>query len=91
MVPVYVDDVFMAGNLEILKVIKETIKEKFNISGSGYVKEFLGVYYDQGYDAKSTYAKMTTEKDVKKLVEGYKNYMGSDSRVQKHPVAQAQL
>ena len=36
---------------------------------------------------KSTYAKMTMEKDVKKLVEGNENYTGSDLRVQKTPGA----
>ena len=36
---------------------------------------------------KSMYAKMTMEKDVKKLVEGNKNYTGSDLRVQKTPGA----
>ena len=30
---------------------------------------------------------MTSEKDAKKLVEGYKNYTGSDLRVQKNPGA----
>ena len=34
---------------------------------------------------KGTYAKMTMEKDAKKLVEIYENYMGSDLRVQKTP------
>ena len=32
------------------------------------------------------YAKMTMEKDVKNLVEGYKKYTGTDLRVQKTPV-----
>ena len=39
-----VDNVFMAGKPETLKDIKENIKEKFNISESGKVKEFFGVY-----------------------------------------------
>ena len=33
------------------------------------------------------YAKMAMEKDVKKLVEGYKKYTGSDLRVKKTPGA----
>ena len=45
---VHVDDVFMAGGPEILKFIKENIKEKFNISESGKVKNFLRVYYEWG-------------------------------------------
>ena len=89
MISVHVDDVFMAGNLEILKFIREHIRNKFNISGSGYVNNFLEDYYERSYGAKGTYAKITIEKDVKKLVEGYRNYMGSDSRVQKPPVARA--
>ena len=32
---------------------------------------------------KGTYAKMTMEKDVKKLVEGYEKYTGSDLKVKK--------
>ena len=43
--PVHVNNVFMAGKPETLKGIKEKIKEKFNISDSGEVKTFLGVYY----------------------------------------------
>ena len=50
----------MAGKPEMLKVIKEKIKENFNI--------FLGVYYKRGHDTRGTYANMTMEKDVKKLV-----------------------
>ena len=61
---VHVYDIFMAGNPETLKIIKENIKEKFNISESRKVKKFLGVYYKCGHDAKGTYAKMTIEKDV---------------------------
>ena len=44
-ISVHVDYVFMAGKPETLKVIKERIKEKFNISKSRKVKKFLGVYY----------------------------------------------
>ena len=43
------------------------------------------MYYEWGRDAKGTYAKMTMEKDVKKFVEGYENYTGSDVKVQKNP------
>ena len=56
---VHVDDIFMAGNPETLKVIKENIKEKINISDSRKVKKFLGVYYEWGHDEKGTYAKTT--------------------------------
>ena len=75
----------MDGKPETLKPIKEKIKEKFNISESGKVNKFLGVYYEWGHDAKVTYAIMTMEKDVKNIVEGYKKYTGSDLRVQKTP------
>ena len=34
------------------------------------MKKFLGMHYEWGRDTKGSYAKMTTEKDVKKLVEG---------------------
>ena len=37
------------------------------------MKKFLGVYYEWGRDAKGLQAKMTMEKDVKKLVKGCKN------------------
>ena len=51
------------------------------------MKKFLRVYYEWVHYAKDTYAKTTIEKDVKKLVEGYKMYMGSDLRIQKTPGA----
>ena len=66
----HMDDVFVAGKAETLKVITEKIKEKFNISESVKVKNFLGVYYEWGHDAKGKYAKNTMEKDVKNIVEG---------------------
>ena len=65
---VHLEDTFLAARTEILKLIKENINEKFNISESGEVKNFLGVYYKWVYDAKVTYVKMAMEKDVKKLV-----------------------
>ena len=65
---VHEDGVFMSGKPETLKVNSEKIKEKFNISESGKVKNFLGVYYEWGHDEKGTYAKMTMEKDANKLV-----------------------
>ena len=49
------------------------------------MNKFLGVNYEWGHDAKGTYAKITMEKDMKKLVEGYEKYTGSDLRVQKNP------
>ena len=52
MISVHVNSVFMAGKSETLKAIKEKIKEKFNISEYGKVKNFLGVYYEWGHDAK---------------------------------------
>ena len=84
---VHVNDVFMAGKPETLKRSKEKIKEKFNISESGKVNKLLGFYSDWVDDAKGMYAKMTTEKDVKTIVEGCENYRGSYLRVQKNPKA----
>ena len=49
------------------------------------MKNLLGVYCEWGRDAKDTYAKMTMDKDVKNLVEGYENYIGGDVKVQKNP------
>ena len=43
MISVNVDDVFMAGKLEMLKVIKEKMKEKFNISESRKVRKVYQV------------------------------------------------
>ena len=82
---VHVDDVIMASKPETLKVIKENIKDKFNISESRKVKKFLRFYYKWGYDEKGTYAKINMDKDAKKLVEGYEKYSGSDLRIQKTP------
>ena len=45
------------------------------------MNKFLGVYYEWGSDAKSTYVKMTMRKDVNKLVEGYEKYTGSEVKV----------
>ena len=73
--------------METLNNIKENIKEKFNISESGKVNNFLGFYYELGHYAKVTYAKMTINKYLKKLVDGYENYTGSDLKVQKSPGA----
>ena len=87
MISVHVDDVFMDGKPEILKNIKENIKEKFNISESEKGGMFLGVYYKLGHNVKGTYAKMTIDKDVKKLVEIYNKYTGSKLMVQKTPGA----
>ena len=66
---VHVDDVFMDGKTETLKNTKEKIKENFNIQEYWKVKKFIGVYYEWGRDAKGTHAKMTTEKDINKLLE----------------------
>ena len=40
--PVHMDDLFMAGNPDTLNNIKANIKEKFNISETGKVKNFIG-------------------------------------------------
>ena len=45
MMPVNVNDVFMAGNPETLKHTKENIKKQFYIQESREAKKFLGVYY----------------------------------------------
>ena len=51
---VHVDGVFMAGNTETLKVIKEKIRENFNISDSVKVNTFLRVYYKRVHNVKGT-------------------------------------
>ena len=81
--PFHMYNVFMAGNPETLKNTKEKIKKIFNIQNSGKVKKFLGVYYKSSHDSKGTYAKMTMDKDAKKLVESYQKYTESDVKVQK--------
>ena len=82
---VHVDGVFMAGQPQILKDIKENIKENFNIAKYGKVNKYIGVYYEWGPDTKVTYVKMTMHKDVKRLVEGYDKYTRSDVKVHKNP------
>ena len=47
------------------------------------MRKFLGVYYEWGRDTKVTYAKMTTNKDVNKLVEGHDKYTRSGVKVHK--------
>ena len=66
----HVDNLFMAGHMETLNNIKENIKEKFNISESVKVNNFLGFYYEWGHYAKGEYVKTTMNKYAKKLVEG---------------------
>ena len=61
MMSVHVEDIFMAGNPETLKNIRENIKEKFNISESGKAKKLLGFYYEWGLDTKVTYEKNNHE------------------------------
>ena len=65
---VHVEDVFMSGKQQILNIIKEKIKEKFNISESGNVKNFPGFYYEWGRDAKGTCVKLTMDKGVNNIV-----------------------
>ena len=82
---VHVDDAFTEGKPQTLEKIKENIKPNFNIQDSGKVKKFIRVYYEWGRDAKALYEKMTMEKDVKKLVEGYEKNNEGDVKVQKIP------
>ena len=63
------------------------IKLKFNIQEYGKAKKYLGVYYEWGHDAKGLYDKMTMDKDIKKLVDIYEKFIGSDIKVQKTPGA----
>ena len=63
------------------------IKLKFNIQEYGKAKKYLGVYYEWGHDAKGLYDKMTMDKDIKKLVDRYEKFIGSDIKVQKTPGA----
>ena len=78
---VHVDKVFMAGKPETLKGTKENIKEKFNISESGRVNNFIGVYCKWVHYAKGTYVKTTTEKDVNNILEGKEKYTDSDLNI----------
>ena len=71
MIPVHVNNVIISGNPETLKNSQGKIKLKLNIQESEKAKKFLGAYYELGRDEKWMYAKMTMDKDVKKLVEGY--------------------
>ena len=83
----HVDGVFMTNKPERLENISENIKEKFNISDSGKVKKFLGVYYEFGHDAKRYIFENDHEKYAKKIVESHEKYTGSDFKVQKTPGA----
>ena len=80
---VHVENVFMAARSETLEKNKYMIKLKFNIQYSGIVKRFLGLYYEWGHDAKGMYAKITVEKYIKILVDGYKKLTGGDVKDQK--------
>ena len=85
MISFHLDDVFFDGKPETLNNVKENMEEKFNISESRKVNNFIGVYYEWVRDVKGTYAKITMDTDVKKLVEFYEKYTGSDIKVQKNP------
>ena len=63
------------------------IKLKSNIQESSKVKNFIGVYCEWDHGAKGMYAGIIMEKDVKKLVDGYKKSIGSDVNFQKTPRA----
>ena len=91
MISVHVDNVLIAGKPVTLKNTKEKIKENFNIQESRNVRKFLGFYYEWDCDAKGTYEKIATEKDVNKLVEGYKKYTCSDVNIQKIPMLLVKL
>ena len=82
---VHVDGVFVEGKPYKLNKTKDIIERKFNIQYSGKVRNFFRVYHEWGRDAKGLYENMSMDKDVKKLVEGYKKYIGSDVKVQKTP------
>ena len=81
MISVHVDEVFIARNPETLKCIKE----KASRSSISQTQERYSSFSES---ITSGVIMCKVEKDVKKLVEGYKNYMGSDLRVQKNPRAQ---
>ena len=78
---------FMAGRPETLENIKEMIDLKLNIQESGKIKRFIGVYYEWAHEAKCMYTKMTMDKDINKLVDGYKKFTGNALKVQKTPGA----
>ena len=88
---VHIDDVLMARKPETLEKIKQNIELKFNIQDSGEIKKFIRVYYEWIRDTKGSHAKMTMVKDIKKLVEGYKEYTGSDAKVHKTPITLLRL
>ena len=59
------------------------INLKFTIQESGKVKKLLGVYYEWGQEEKVPYAKMTMDKEINKMVDWYKKFIGSDVKFQK--------
>ena len=61
------------------------INLKSNIQDYGKLKTFIGLYYEWGCDAKVLYPKMTMKKDVNKLLDGHKNFIGSEVDVKKTP------
>ena len=85
MMSVHINNAFMTGNPETLEKMNWMINLKFIIQESEKVKKFIRVYYEWSHDAKGSYAKTTIEKGVKKLVEHYEKYTGSDFKVKKTP------
>ena len=84
---IHVDDVFMTVRTETLERTKEMIKLNVNIKESRKVNMLLRVYYKWVDGNKVPYAKITTEKDTKKLVYVYKKFTEGDIMVQKTPGA----
>ena len=82
---VHVNDIFMEGSTEKLEKIKEMINTKFEIQKSGKLKKFIVVNYKWCHYDKVPYKKMTMDKDIKILVDGYRKFTGSDFKVQKTP------
>ena len=46
MIAIYVDDVFIAGESENIKIFKEQFKKTYKITGLGKLKRHLGVWYE---------------------------------------------
>ena len=80
---VYIDNLFMSEKPKILENITIMINLKFNIQESWKEKKFFRVYHEWGRNTKGPYAIMTMKKNVNKLVDGYKKFIGSDIKVQK--------
>ena len=71
MIAVYVDDVLMAGESEMIKNFKEQFKKTYKITDLGKLKRHLGVWYEWIKDNEESMVKIHMDDMAEKIVKEY--------------------